>query len=102
MPPLPSILQSLPWATITTIVNVVAILGAILVTYAIFLKTEKRQDITLFIGSSCLLIYALYINNKIFALAMAGLMIASFIEFVEIIIGLHKERVRGQKNIDTK
>ncbi|MFH1291941.1 MAG: hypothetical protein ABIH87_01970 [bacterium] len=91
MPPLEILLPSLPWETLEIIISVVAGLGAILITYGIFLKTEKRQDIILFMGAFGLLIYALYIGNVLFAVAMTGLMLASFIEFIEILIGLHKD-----------
>lgn len=91
MPPLPSLFPSLPWQSLQTIIIIVAALGALLLTYGVFLKTEKRQDIILFIGSFCLLIYALYIGNTIFIIAMTGLMLASFIEFIEILVGLHKD-----------
>lgn len=91
MPPLPSLFPSLPWQILQIIIAIVAALGAILITYGVFLKTEKRQDVILFIGSFCLLIYALYIGNTIFIIAMTGLMLASFVEFMEILVGLHKD-----------
>lgn len=91
MSPLPLLLPSLPWQILQTIIIIVAALGAILITYGVFLKTEKRQDIILFIGSFCLLNYALFLGNAIFIIAMTGLMLASLIEFIEIVIGLHKD-----------
>jgi len=94
MPPLPSLFPSLPWQSLQTIITIVAVLGALLITYSIFLKTVKRQDVILFIGSFCLLIYAFYIGNTIFIIAMTGLMLASFIEFIEILIGLHEDSWR--------
>lgn len=71
------------------ILNVLAGLGAILITYAVFLEHETRQDIVLAIGAFCLLVYALWLGNTIFTLAMGGLFIASMVEFVEIMIGMH-------------
>ncbi|OGH93758.1 MAG: hypothetical protein A2538_02660 [Candidatus Magasanikbacteria bacterium RIFOXYD2_FULL_41_14] len=65
--------------------------GAILITYAIFLEAEKRQDAVFFIGAGCLLVYAVYIGNIMFTIAMAGLAAASFIELIEIMIGYHKD-----------
>ena len=82
-------LTTLPWPLIDIIVNVVAGLGAILMTYAIFLESERRQDAIITVGAGCLLVYALWIGNKIFSVAMAGLMIASFIELIEILLGRH-------------
>ena len=71
------------------VINVLAGLGAILVTYAVFLEHETRQDIVLAIGSFCLLVYALWIGNAIFTLAMGGVFLASMVEFVEILVGIH-------------
>lgn len=86
MPPLPTIFPSLPWEILEIIITVVAALGAILLTYGIFLKVEKRQDVIIFIGAFCLLIYALFIGNLLFIIAMAGLSLASLVEFIEIIL----------------
>lgn len=69
--------------------NVLAGLGAILITYGVFLEHETKQDIVLAIGAFCLLVYALWIGSAIFTLAMGGLFLASMVEFVEIIIGMH-------------
>jgi len=84
----------IPWQTtsmIETIVYIVAALGAILLTYAVFLKREKRQDVILLIGAGCLIVYALYIDNIIFLIAMSGLAFSSFIEWLEILFGFHKD-----------
>lgn len=89
MPPIASIFPTLPWTGIDIIMNVVAGLGAIVITYAIFLEAERSQDALLSVGSACLLIYALWIGNKIFSVAMAGVLIASFIELIEIMTGRH-------------
>ena len=81
----------LPTSSLTeTLVYVVGALGAILLTYAIFLDVEKRQDLVMLIGAACLLVYALFVHNLIFAVAMAGVALASIFEFVEIYTGLHK------------
>lgn len=87
--PLGNILPTLPWDFFDVIMNVVAGLGAILLTYAIFLEAERRQDAILVIGSACLLVYALWLGNTIFSVAMAGVMVASFIELLEIMTGRH-------------
>ncbi|MBT3538893.1 hypothetical protein HOF40_03510 [Candidatus Parcubacteria bacterium] len=74
-----------------TLIYIVAALGIILITYGVFLETERRQDLVFLIGALCLFDYALYIGNRIFMIAMAGLALASLVEFIEIMIGLHKE-----------
>lgn len=81
----------LPTSSLTeTLVYVVAGIGAILLIYAIFLDIESRQDLVMLIGASCLLVYALFLHNLIFSIAMAGVAVASIFEFIEIYTGLHK------------
>lgn len=88
---MPAFLSFLPNMTLLeTAVNIVAGLGVILLTYGVFLETERRQDLVFMVGSACLLVYSLWIGNKIFSLAMAGIMIGSIIELVEILTGIHK------------
>ena len=91
MPPLSSFLTFLPIPLFDAVTNVVAVLGTILITYAIFLEKEKRQDAIFLIGALCLLVYALWIGNLIFTIAMSGLTLASLIEMIEIITGYHKD-----------
>lgn len=84
------------------LVSVVAGLGAILLAYSVFLEVERRQDLVMFIGSACLFVYAIFIGNKIFTIATAGLGIASLVEFIEIYVGLHKhsqEDLKKYKNL---
>lgn len=90
MPPLASFLPTLPWSTLEIVLTVVAALGAILITYGVFLEAERRQDAVFTVGAACLLVYALWVGNKIFSVAMAGFMLASFIELIEIMTGRHK------------
>lgn len=75
----------------TLILQIIAILGIILVSYAIFLETEKKQDIIFVIGFLCLFFYALYLENIIFMTAMGAFTTVSLIELIEIMIGVHKE-----------
>jgi len=99
---LQSLLPNLPMTTSEILVSVVAGMGAILLAYAVFLEIERRQDLVMFIGSACLFVYALFIGNKIFMIATAGLGIASLVEFLEIYFGLHKhgpEDLKKYKNL---
>ncbi|MDO8499116.1 MAG: hypothetical protein Q7S66_00450 [bacterium] len=84
-----SLFQNLPWPMIDIVLNVVAGLGAILIVYGVFLEAEKRQDAVFVLGAGCLLVYALWIGNKIFSVAMAGFMLGSFLELIEIMRGKH-------------
>ncbi len=88
--PFADILSTLPWPLLDIVMNVVAGLGAIVLTYGVFLEAERRQDAVFIIASACLLSYAVWIGNKIFSLAMAGLFIGSCIEFLEILTGKHQ------------
>lgn len=85
-----TLIPYLPSSIVELWIYIVALTGAVLLTYGIFLELEKRQDIVLFLAGAFLFVYALYIQNAIFMIAMAGLMLASAVEFIEIYIGLHK------------
>ena len=87
---LESIIPQLPINTVETIIYTVAALGAVLLAYAVFLESEKRQDLVRVVGAGGLFVYALYINNAMFMIAMGGIFIASLVEFIEILAGLHK------------
>ena len=88
--PFADIFSTLPWPLLDVIINVVAGLGALLLTYSVFLESERGQDALFIIASACLLVYSLWIGNKIFSVAMAGLLIGSTIELAEILTGKHK------------
>lgn len=95
-------LPYLPLSLPEILIYVVAGLGAIMLTYAVFLEVERRQDLAMLIGAACLFVYALYIENYIFMIGMAGLGIGSAIEFGEILFGLHKhshEDLKKYKNL---
>lgn len=88
---LEKILVYLPVSSLPeTLVYVVAGVGIILLTYGIFLEVERRQDLVMLLGAGCLIVYALFIRNLIFTLAMSGVALGSLIEFIEIYLGLHK------------
>lgn len=99
MPPFASLFPDLPWTPLETTIHVLAGLGIIFLIYAIFLKAEKKQDALLAIGAGCLLIYAIWLGSTVFIIAMLGLMISCFVEFMEIVLGLHAERKRQIENL---
>lgn len=86
---LDSLLPQLPATLAETIIYVVAALGAILLTYAVFVEAEHRSDLMRVIGAGSIFVYALYINNLLIMLAMGGVALASLVEFIEIYLGLH-------------
>jgi len=84
-----SLFPHLPLTNYEIIFNVVAILGAIMISYGIFIESEKKQDLIMVIGALCLFAYAVWIGNIIFMVAMGGVALASAIEFIEILLGRH-------------
>lgn len=94
---LESLLPNIPTTPINIIVIIVAILGAILLSYGVFLEQERRQDLVKLVGATCLCVYAIYIENAIFIIAMGGLALASAVEFTEIFLGLHKHNKEDLK-----
>jgi lipid-A-disaccharide synthase-like uncharacterized protein len=76
--------------TVDLVVHVVAILGAVLLMYSVFLEAERRQDLVFLLAGACLLAYAIWLHNTILIIAFAGFMAASLFELVEILVGIHK------------
>lgn len=66
------------------------ILGAVLLIYSQFIEAEHRRDLIRVLGAGGLFVYAYFIENIIFMIASAGIGIAALIEFIEILIGVHK------------
>ena len=82
---------SLPNSPLEWIVILTGILGMILIIYSQLLESLRRKDLIRLIGSTCLLVYAIWDNiNIIFILTFAGIAITSLIEFIEIYIGMHR------------
>lgn len=86
---LESLIPHLPTSIAETWIFVGASLCIILLVYAVFIEKEHRQDLVRLIGTGGLLVYAVYIDNLIFTIAMGAIAVASLVEFVEIITGLH-------------
>ena len=87
--PLANFLPALPWPFIDTLVQMVALLGALLLGYGVYLEAEKSQDAVFVVGSACLLVYALWINNVVFIFAMAVIFLMAGRELVQIMRGKH-------------
>lgn len=103
--PLGNFFTSVPWPFIETLVKVVGFLGSLLLIYAILLEEEKRQDAVFVVGSACLLVYSLYIDNKIFSFLAAGIFLVGGRELVQIIRKKHfhsNELVEEYKHPDHK
>lgn len=83
-------IPTLPSSSAELFLVVGSILCTILLMYSVFVEQEHRQDIIRLLGSGGLFWYAYYTNSLIFMIAMAGVGIASAVEFIEIYLGLHK------------
>lgn len=80
------------WTTVQFIIYIVAALGVLLHIYGVFLETARRQDLVFWIAGACLFVYATYIQEKVFAIAMFGFAAASMIKFIEIMLGIHHHK----------
>lgn len=81
----------LPTDILATGMIVVGVLGAVLVTYSQFLEALRRRDLVRMVGAFSLFLYGLYIGaNWILLAAFLGLFAASLIEFIEILVGIHR------------
>lgn len=69
--------------------NVIGFMGALALIYSVLLEAEKRQDAVISVASASLFVYALFIGNKLFAFAMAGMFLVAGRELVQIIRGKH-------------
>lgn len=84
------------------IIHVVALLGAILISYGVFLEAEKRQDAVFMIGGLALLVYALWIPNKIFCIATGLFTLSAGFEFVQITLGYHRHAQTAVQKKETR
>lgn len=82
----------LPECTANFAILLSAIFGTILVIYSQFIEAEHKRDVIRMIGAVGLFVYAFFIADKIFMITMAGIFFASLIEFVEILLGVHKHK----------
>lgn len=100
---LESLIPVIPNGPVELSIFAVSILGMILLIYSQFLESLRRKDLVRMIGALCLFIYAIWDNmNVIFMLTFAGVFITSLIEFIEVYMGIHRERdhdvVKYKKN----
>lgn len=90
---LESLIPVIPNGPMELSIFAVSILGMILLIYSQFLESLKRKDLVRMIGAMCLFIYAVWDNmNAIFMITFAGIAISSLIEFIEVYMGIHREK----------
>lgn len=59
------------------------ILGLLLISYAIWIKNEKRQNVFFIVGGISLLIYSIFIYDPVFILLQIIFIISAFIELLK-------------------
>ncbi len=79
------------WSETQFIIYIIAALGVVLHIYGVFLETARRQDLVFWIAGGCLFVYATYMQEKLFAIAMFGFAAASMIKFIEIMMGKYHQ-----------
>ncbi len=89
---LENILPVLPTDRLEYAVFAVSIIGVFMIVYSQFVEAENRRDLVRMIGSLSLFVYAMYIQNLLFSIAMGGIFLAATIEFFEIYFGYHKHK----------
>lgn len=72
------------------LIHIVALIGIVLLPYAVFLEQVHRKDLVRLLGASCLLAFAIYKGQTVFVIAMGAVALASLVEFTEIMLGIHK------------
>ncbi|MBI2444605.1 MAG: hypothetical protein HYV42_05200 [Candidatus Magasanikbacteria bacterium] len=95
--PLANFLPGLPQPLVETLVQIVGLLGGILLAYGVYLEAERRQDAVFVIGSACLLVYALWINNVIFIFAFGLLLAVAGRELIQIMRGKHQHTTENNQ-----
>ena len=64
--------------------QIFGILGLLIITYAVWLKNEKRQDLLFIFGGLSLLIYSIWIQDIIFIVLQIVFIVSALIERVRL------------------
>lgn len=60
------------------------IIGLLLISYSLWIKNEKRQDIVFIIGGLSLLVYSIFIEDIIFIVLQIIFIISAFVELMRL------------------
>lgn len=83
------LVPSLPSSALGIIFVVLAILGGIMLVYAVFVERELQHDILRAIGSLSIIPHTLYAGSSLTGVILAAVAVASLLEFFEIFTGIH-------------
>jgi len=87
---LTSLFPTLPSGPIETLVYAHLAVGIFLLFYATFIELEHRQDLIRILGAAALLLYAIVNGNTALTWVAGAIFLGSAIQFIEILLGLHK------------
>lgn len=77
------------WPIEITVFNIIGFMGALALIYSVLLEAEKHQDAVIVVASASLFVYALFIGNKLFMFATAGIFLVAGRELIQIFRGKH-------------
>ena len=60
------------------------VIGLLLISYALWVKNEKRQDEIFLVGGAFLLAYSIFIGDKIFVALQIVFMVSALAEILKI------------------
>lgn len=89
MPPLQSIFPVLPGSLAEIMITVAGLMGAITLSYAVLLETEKRQDAVFVLAGFSLFVYALLVSDRVLIFAGGLLFIVAGGKLINILRGKH-------------
>jgi len=85
-----NVLPNLPSSPLGTTFIVLAVLGGILLVYAVFVERELQHDLLRAIGAFTIIPHTLYTGNTLLSVIFAAVSAASLLEFFEIFVGFHR------------
>lgn len=87
---LTNLFPTLPNGPVDTLVYLHLGIGIFLLFYATFVELEHRQDLIRILGAAAILLYAIVHSNTALIWVGGAIFLGSTIQFVEILLGLHK------------
>ena len=64
--------------------TILGVIGLLIISLAVWLKNERKQDSLFIIGGILLLIYSLSINNLIFTILQAVFIVSALFELLKL------------------
>lgn len=81
---------ALPHSLAAAVMTIIALLGAIMLIYGVYLEAERKQDAVFAIAGILLSSYAIYSRNLIFSVTFVIFTVACAVEYIQISLGKHR------------